>query len=136
MPIDPGPHDLKTVWPILTPGGGAVLKKTGPTFFQELGDDFESMASHQLISTFDFSEPWPTWEMHPLADEFIYLLSGDTDLLLKAPGQEAVTVRVDRPGTFVMVPKGSWHTARPRAPTSMLFVTAGEGTRNEVEPPE
>ncbi len=136
MPIDPGPYDLDRVRPLLLPDGTTVLKEVTPTFFQELGEGLESFRSVQLVTRFEFDEPWPTWEMHPEANEFVYLLSGDTDLLVKHPGEEPVAVRVNQPGHFVMVPQGAWHTARPHAPTSMLFVTAGEGTRNEVEPPE
>ena len=50
--------------------------------------------------------------------------------------EDAVAIRVSQPGRYVIVPRGHWHTARSFAPTSMLFVTAGEGTRNEVDPPE
>ena len=135
MPIDPGPHDLERIRPILTPDGDAILKPVTPTFYQELGE-FPSFKGHHLIQKFDFESPWSTWEMHPEADEFVYLLSGDVEFVVKAPGQEAVRIRVSEPGCYVMVPRGHWHTAEPREPTSMLFVTAGEGTRNEVEPPE
>ena len=40
------------------------------------------------------------------------------------------TVRLNTPGSFVIVPKGTWHTAKTSTPTSMLFVTPGEGTEN------
>ena len=45
-------------------------------------------------------------------------------------------VRVSEPGTYVVVPKGAWHTARPHAATTMLFVTPGEGTLNAESPPD
>lgn len=136
MPIDPGPHDLDEVRPILAPDGRTVLKAATPTFFQELGDEFPTLRSHQLITKFDFDSPWPTWEMHPEADEFVYLLSGDVEFRVKAPGEPETRVRVSKPGCYLMVPRGHWHTAEPLQPTSMLFVTAGQGTRNETEPPE
>jgi len=44
------------------------------------------------------------------------------------------TLRVNQPGSYVVVPKRTWHTARPRAPTKMLFVTPGEGTLNAETP--
>ena len=31
----------------------------------------------------------------------------------------------------VVVPKGTWHTARTSVPTKMLFVTPGQGTENK-----
>jgi quercetin dioxygenase-like cupin family protein len=41
-------------------------------------------------------------------------------------------VSLTEPGSFVIVPKGTWHTARIAKPTSMLFVTPGEGTQNKA----
>ncbi len=31
-------------------------------------------------------------------------------------------------GSFVLVPKGTWHTARTGVESRLLFITAGEGT--------
>ena len=83
--------------------------------------------------TFAFSEDWPTWEIHPHGDEFVYLLEGDTDFVLYTEDGEE-TVRVNEPGSYVVVPQNTWHTARPYAPTKMLFVTPGEGTLNQPSP--
>ena len=33
-------------------------------------------------------------------------------------------------GAEAVVPRGTWHTARVRLPTSMWFITPGEGTEN------
>ena len=88
---------------------------------------------HLLFSRFSFDAPWPTWEIHPHGDEFVYLLSGDTDFVLHTDTGEEV-VRINEPGSYVMVPKNTWHTARPHAPTTMLFVTPGEGTLNSETP--
>ena len=88
----------------------------------------------RLVSQHTFSADWDVWEMHPHGDELVYLLEGDTDFLLHMP-DGVKTVRVSEPGSYVLVPKGVWHTGRPHAPTRMLFVTPGEGTMNEVEPP-
>ena len=72
--------------------------------------------------------------MHPKADEFVYLLSGDIDFVLWIDGAEQV-IRVDQPGAYVVVRQGVWHTARPRTATTMLFVTPGEGTQHAETPP-
>ncbi len=132
MPIDPGPYDSNTTRVIMSPTGDATVKTITPRFFEELGE-FGTFAGRLLISRFDFDEPWPTWEMHPEGDEFVYLLCGDVDFVLRlAEGDK--TIRVNEPGSYVMVPKGTWHTARPNAPTSMLFVTPGEDTQNRETP--
>lgn len=39
-----------------------------------------------------------------------------------------------KPGEYAFVPQGTWHTANPLQPTTMLFITAGEGT--QVRPRE
>lgn len=132
MAIDPGPYDIDSTRIIMSPSGAATAKTITPDFYEEL-DEFGTFAGHVLISRFDFAEPWPTWEIHPHGDEFVYLLSGDVDFVLRTDDGDK-TVRVNTPGAFVMVPKGTWHTARPNAPTSMLFVTPGQDTQNQETP--
>lgn len=117
----------------MTPGGDAVTRPRSENFYAELDRDFENFKGHTLVMTFAFEKPWPTWEIHPHGDELVYLLEGDTDFLLHYPEGD-VTVRVSEPGSYVVVPKNTWHTARPHAPTRMLFVTPGEGTQNQEEP--
>jgi oxalate decarboxylase/phosphoglucose isomerase-like protein (cupin superfamily) len=69
--------------------------------------------------------------MHPAGDEVVVLLSGAAEMVLdRGDGKETVSLR--QPGSFVIVPKGTWHTARIAEPTSMLFVTPGEGTQNKA----
>ena len=41
------------------------------------------------------------------------------------------TVYLQEPGTYVIVPKGTWHTARVAKAAKMLFITPGEGTQNK-----
>ena len=135
MAIDAGPHDLDTVRYILGPDGSGTNKAVTPEFYQELDAQFDNFAGHVLIQRFRFEKAWPSWEVHPEGDEFVYLIEGDTEFLLPDNGSDRV-VRVDRPGSYVVVPKGVWHTARPKAPTTMLFVTPGEGTLNAETPPD
>jgi mannose-6-phosphate isomerase-like protein (cupin superfamily) len=129
MAIDPGPHHIERTRLIFSPNGSATLKTVTPTFFEELGD----FRGEILVSRFAFDEAWPTWERHPAGDEFVYLLEGDTDFVLWSPAGERI-VRVQEPGTYVVVPANTWHTARPRKRTCMLFVTPGEGTENAASP--
>ena len=133
MATDPGPHRLDGQRPIFGPDGAVTLKAVTPTFYEDLGRDFGSFAGHALVQSFTFDEPWPTWEVHPNGDEFVYLLSGDVDFVLWREDGEQV-VRVDTPGTYVVVPRGIWHTARPHRRTALLFVTPGEGTLNAAHP--
>ena len=47
---------------------------------------------------------------------------------------EEKVVSINEPGSYVIVPRGTWHTARPHEPTDMLFFTPGEGTLNAEQP--
>ena len=134
MTVDPGPHDIETWRVILSPSGDATPKAVTPAFYEELDREFDGFAGHALVSKHAFAEAWPGWEMHPKGDEIVYLLSGDADFVLWQESRERV-VRVERPGSYIVVPKGTWHTARPRKPTVMLFFTPGEGTQHAESPP-
>ena len=133
MAIPPGPYDLDETRLVLGPTHEATPQPVTPSFYEDLGRDFASFARHVLISRHAFDEPWPTWEMHPHGDEFVYLISGDVDFVLRIAGRDE-TLRVKEPGRYVVVPKGTWHTARPHLPTTMLFVTPGESTENRETP--
>jgi mannose-6-phosphate isomerase-like protein (cupin superfamily) len=133
MAVHPGPYDLATTRLVLGPAHEATPKAVTPSIYEELGRDFDGFRGHVLVSQHSFDEPWETWEIHPHGDEFVYLIAGDVDFVLQTPEGDR-TLRVNRPGSYVVVPRGTWHTARPHAPTTMLFVTPGEGTENRETP--
>ena len=81
-----------------------------------------------LISEFVCVEDWANWERHPEGDEFVYLLSGEIELLLELPGGTTST-RISGSGAHI-VPRNVWHTAKVFAPSRMLFITRGEGTEH------
>ena len=81
------------------------------------------------MSAFAFSEPWATWERHPGGDELVMLLSGAVTLVLDVMGEEQ-SVLLTEPGAYVLVPRGTWHTAKTSVPTTMLFLTPGAGTEH------
>jgi uncharacterized glyoxalase superfamily protein PhnB len=86
------------------------------------------------VSSFTFDCDWPNWEIHPHGDELVCALHGDFDLVLDEPrGQR--WVQLTRPGDFVIVPRGTWHTARVHAPSTALFITPGQGTMNRAVDP-
>jgi mannose-6-phosphate isomerase-like protein (cupin superfamily) len=83
----------------------------------------------RLMSAFTFSAPWPTWERHPAGEELVILLSGSATVVLELDdGERSVELR--RPGDFVLVPPGTWHTAKTAVTTTMLFLTPGAGTEH------
>ena len=69
-------------------------------------------------------------EMHPDADEVIFLISGRVDVVLEEDGVEN-TVEVG-PGQAVIVPRGVWHRVLVREPGQLLHITPG--SRGEWRP--
>ncbi|MEM1436851.1 MAG: hypothetical protein AAGG11_22585 [Pseudomonadota bacterium] len=123
-------NHLDEVRAILKPTLDFELKAVTETFYEELGD----FAGRTLVSQFSWDAPWGVWEMHPAGDELVYLLEGDTDFILRLDGDDR-RHRLSEPGSYVIVPKGVWHTAEPHRPSRALFVTPGQGTQNVESPP-
>lgn len=88
---------------------------------------FDHLGPGRLVSFYQFDSDWDSWEVHPNGDEFVFLFSGSMDFVLDLP-EGHTTVPLRTPGEFLLVPRGTWHTARVLAPSSALFVTDGEGT--------
>jgi mannose-6-phosphate isomerase-like protein (cupin superfamily) len=122
--------DLSTTFVVLQPDQSIARVQATPTVFEELDRRFEGFKGRMLISSFSFESSWSSWERHPAGDEVVCLLSGDVQMVLDRGGVEEV-IRLREPGSYVVVPKGTWHTARTSVPTQMLFVTPGEGTETK-----
>ena len=84
----------------------------------------------RLLSLFAFDGPWDNWEIHPNGDEIVLLLEGAALMTLEGADGQTDTVRLDSPGSFVLIARGTWHTARTDTQARMLFITDGEGTRH------
>ena len=82
-----------------------------------------------LIACGSCDADWPMWEMHPNGDEIVSLLSGSVTFLLQE-AQGTQTIELDKNGEYVLVRKGTWHTAKTRGACRMLFLTPGEGTQH------
>ncbi len=88
----------------------------------------DQFGQNWLISEFECSSDWSNWEMHPNADEFVYLLSGSVELLLEqVTGVQSVILNGRG---AVVIPRGIWHTAKVLAASRMLFVTMGASTEH------
>jgi mannose-6-phosphate isomerase-like protein (cupin superfamily) len=88
---------------------------------------FGDFHNEYLVTMHSFDAKWPHWEMHPNGDEIVCLISGSVDMTLDQAG-ELSTVSLRKVGDFVLVEKGAWHIANPLAATTLLFISAGEGT--------
>jgi mannose-6-phosphate isomerase-like protein (cupin superfamily) len=122
--------NLATTFVVVEPNHSATPVTVTPAIFEELDERFDRFKGRLLVASFSFESDWPTWEAHPAGDEIVCLLSGDVTMVLDRNGIEE-SIHLRDPGSFVVVPKGTWHTARTSVPTKMLFVTPGEGTQNK-----
>jgi mannose-6-phosphate isomerase-like protein (cupin superfamily) len=100
------------------------------TFWQRLaGGQLGTFHHEYLVTSHTFEADWSMWEMHPKGDEIVCLLSGSVTFIQEREGGNQA-IDLEESGAFVIVPMGTWHTARTRGVSRMLFITAGEGTQH------
>ena len=124
---------LQNTFAVIKPDLSVETIDVSPTLYPDLDARFDQFRSHQLVATYEFTEDWPTWERHPHGDEIVILLSGAATMVLKRESQQEL-VELALPGDYLVVPRNTWHTARIRSATRMLFITPGEGTENRADP--
>lgn len=101
------------------------------TFWPRLmAGELGSFHHEYLVTSYTFNNDWPSWEIHPNGDEIVLLISGRAVMVLEAADGSHRQVILDSPGSFAFVPRETWHTAKIDRESVMLFITAGEGTRN------
>lgn len=125
--------DLRSTFVILNKELLADTIPVTDTIWNDIDRKYGDFAGHTLVASFSFDKDWPTWEVHPHGDEVVCLITGDVEMILATKGGET-KVRLDSQGSFVVVPKNTWHTAKVHAPAMMLFITPGEGTENREIP--
>jgi mannose-6-phosphate isomerase-like protein (cupin superfamily) len=126
------PNALSTSYVHLPDDRSAELVDGTPQFWSELASGRRpELEAGRLITQFDCSADWESWEIHPLGDELVLLLSGRVELLLeRTAGVDSV--KLAKPGQFVVIPRDTWHTARVTEKSSLIFVTPGKGTRHRA----
>ncbi len=125
--------NLQDVFAVLKPDLGVDLAPVTPTIYQELDAKYDNFKSHTLVSIHNFESDWNVWERHPAGDEIVVLISGSATLTIRKDDGVAVET-LSQPGSFVVVPRNTWHTAETSEPTRMLFLTPGEGTEHSENP--
>lgn len=125
MSLDP--HDT---YVLLDADGGAAALPGGEAFWRLSQKDLAKSGAGWLISEYVFDTDWPSWEMHPDGDEFVYLLSGEAQLLIEEADGVSIVSMSNR--CAVIVPRGVWHTAKISVPARMLHVTRGGGTQTRT----
>lgn len=127
---DSGPFNLAFTYLRLRSDAAVEPLAVDATFWQRLSAGELGSFHHEfLVSCHAFDADWTIWEMHPKGDEIVCLLSGAVVLLLER-GSEYRAIELEDSGDYALVPRGTWHTARVRAPSRMLFITAGEETQH------
>ena len=82
----------------------------------------------RLVSMFDFSESWDSWEMHPKGSEVVLCTAGEMTLVQQIEGENVRTTL--GPGDYAINPPGVWHTAEVTTSATGVFITAGLGTQH------
>ena len=121
--------NLSSTFVVVNPDLSAVPIALTPTIYEELDRRFQGFKGRVLVSCYRFDSDWESWEMHPAGDEIVCLLSGRVSFEFEGRGHVA---ELTEAGSFVIVPRGTWHTAHTNVPTTMLFVTPGEGTQHKA----
>ena len=130
--MTPGPFNLATTYLRLRADDSAEPLPVDAQFWPRLmSGALGDFHRESLVIMTSFDAAWKTWEMHPAGDEIVGLLSGKVSMVLEIDGRETVA-ELERPGDYVIVPRGTWHTARTREKCSMLFITPGEGTQTRA----
>ena len=71
-------------------------------------------------------------EMHPDADEFLYLVSGRIRVRLELDGGDRETAL--GPGQALVIPRGTWHQIVVDEPGQLINVTPGPGGQHRPLP--
>jgi len=86
----------------------------------------------RLVGTFDFASSRDLHstmqEMHPEADEVLFLVSGAIDVVL-GDGDEERSIPLGA-GEAAIVPRGVWHRLVMRSPGRLLFINSRTGMQS------
>lgn len=112
---------------LLDSRGTALRLPGGDQFWQLPKAALANCGEGWLISEYFFEQDWPTWEMHPHGDEFMYLLSGEVHVHVE--GADDVSIISLKGSGAVILPRGMWHTTKVVAPARMLHIARGLDTQ-------
>ena len=121
--------DPKATYVHLGRDGVASQVAGGDAFWSLPADKTAALGHDWLVSEFDFVSDWPTWEMHPHADEFVYVLSGSVELPARTARRDRIGLHA-RDGGRHRSPGCLAHHPDPRAePDAARHARAGTQTR-------
>ena len=128
----PQVFDLSKTFVHLSDGGDAKAVKLTPMFWGVSGKRYDRLAGiFEFGSAKDLHSSMQ--EMHPDADEVLFLVSGAIDVLSEELGVER-TVALES-GEAVIVPRGVWHRLVMRRPGKLLFINSRKGMQARAHKP-
>lgn len=83
----------------------------------------------RLVSLYEFTTDWDSWEMHPSGDEVVLCVAGEMTLHQELPGGLCNGITLGA-GEFAINAPGVWHTADIARAATALFITSGLGTQH------
>ena len=86
-------------------------------------------AEGRLVVMHTFTEPWTSWEMHPMGDEVVLCTAGEMVLHQQWPDGRVETVTIGA-GEYAINLPGVWHTADITGEATAVFIAAGMGTEH------
>jgi mannose-6-phosphate isomerase-like protein (cupin superfamily) len=120
--------ELSTTFVHLRDGGGAEPIEVTPSFWRGSSGKLYD----RLVGTFDFNSSEELHssmqEMHPEADEVLFVVSGAVDVVLQNADAER-TVALEA-GQAAIVPRGVWHRLVMRQPGRLLFINNRTGMQS------
>jgi mannose-6-phosphate isomerase-like protein (cupin superfamily) len=135
--ITPGPapagptgsasFDLATTYVVARPDGDVPRIPVDDSFWPDLmAGRRPEVSGGWMVSAFDYTSDWGSWERHPGGDEVVALLSGRLEVVFDLDGREW-SVALDA-GRTVIVPRGAWHRAIVHEPGRAIHITLGDGS--------
>lgn len=122
--------NLANVFAILKPDQGVDTLPVSEGFYEALDREYGQFQGHVLVSMYTFTRDWPSWECHPAGDEVVVLLDGEATMVCELDDGASREMPLGEPGSYVVIPRNTWHTAKVPHSARMLFVTPGEGTQH------
>lgn len=121
--------DLSSTFVHLSNAGDAEPVKATPSFWR---DSATRGRYDRLVGSLEFNSSEDLHssmqEMHPEADELIFLVSGAIDVVLEEAGAERGLPL--EAGQAAIVPRGVWHRLVVRQPGKLLFINSRAGIQS------
>lgn len=129
MPTEMSNHILRTYLHVQD-GARVASIEAAESFWPDLATGaLPELDLGRLMSAFSFTGAWDSWERHPLGEEVVMLLTGAVTLTLEEPAG-ARSVQLTSPGSYVLIPPNTWHTAAADVESTLLFLTPGADTEH------